>query len=429
MPVVTPSSPAAAVAVTHPSTPHPQADAPPHQDGGDAEVAAAVARVRVSPSRMDTAAVRVELKELRVDIRLNKSHDVMAAALRLARTGGGPFKPAAAARPQSASAAAMVLTPQWTLAMSCRLIEVVLKNRNVIAMMAGGFTREHLDTPSPSPWSVIEEEFNYVTLIAWEEPADGCEDLAAEVLLLPIDAARRTWSYLKNKWASIKSEYTLPLSRWTASGQGDPEAVFADFQSAQDSHPKVALYLHHRLASLRDDLDADSLASMDGMVSRLIRVDAISDNGSKKRGSVEEGAATASKRVTSSGGFLDNASEADLTRLFSAAPASPPVDTTGRLAMFMAHYDKLESPVRADVGLMIAEEAAQLRLDLHAQHQRRRLSNSPPGDGDEAEADESDWQDNQEPGMRTVEVEPGEVPAQRDMWPLGDGSDGEDGFD
>ena len=31
--------------------------------------------------------------------------------------------------------------------------------------------------------------------------------------------------------------------------------------------------------------------------------------------------------------------------------------------------------------------------------------------------------------MRTVEVEPGEVPAQRDMWPLGDGSDGEDGFD
>ena len=197
-------------------------------------------------------------------------------------------------------------------------------------MMAGGFTREHLDTPSPSPWSVIEEEFNYVTLIAWEEPADGCEDLAAEVLLLPIDAARRTWSYLKNKWASIKSEYTLPLSRWTASGQGDPEAVFADFQSAQDSHPKVALYLHHRLASLRDDLDADSLASMDGMVSRLIRVDAISDNGSKKRGSVEEGAATASKRVTSSGGFLDNASEADLTRLFSAAPASPPVQNRQR---------------------------------------------------------------------------------------------------
>jgi len=84
MPVVTPSSPAAAVAVTHPSTPHPQADAPPHQDGGDAEVAAAVARVRVSPSRMDTAAVRVELKELRVDIRLNKSHDVMASFSRTA---------------------------------------------------------------------------------------------------------------------------------------------------------------------------------------------------------------------------------------------------------------------------------------------------------------------------------------------------------
>ena len=62
---------------------------------------------------------------------------------------------------------------------------------------------------------------------------------------------------------------------------------------------------------------------------------------------------------------------------------------------------------------------------LVAQHQRRR-SNIPPGDGDEAEADESNWPVNQGPGMRTVEVEPGQVPAQRDMWPLGDGRDGEE---
>ena len=160
----------------------------------------------------------------------------------------------------------------------------------------------------------------------------------------------------------------------------------------------MSLYLHH--------LNPDDLASMDGMVSRLIRPDAISDNGSKKRGSVE--GTTANKRV-SSGGFLENASEADLTRLFAAPPPSPADDPQARLNMFMTHYDRLEEDVRGDVSLMIAEEAAQLRHDLRAQHQRRR-SNSPPGDGDEAEADESNWEVNEEPGIHTVEVEDGEDP-------------------
>ena len=85
--------------------------------------------------------------------------------------------------------------------------------------------------------------------------------------------------------ADLRWPRSIPHGRWTASGQGDPEAEFANFQGAQDPHPKVSLYLHHRLESLRAGLAPDDLASMDGMVSRLIRVDAISDNGnSNKRG-------------------------------------------------------------------------------------------------------------------------------------------------
>jgi hypothetical protein len=238
------------------------------------------------------------------------------------------------------------------------------------------------------------EELNFLELEGWDEPDDGCADLAtdADVLSPPLEAGRRTWSYLKTKWAGIKSDYTLPLSRWTASGQGDPEANFADYQNAQDSHPRVSLYLFYRLNSLRQGLDPDDLANMDGMVSRLIRPDAICDTGANKRVSMSVDGNKKKKRV-STGGFLDTATEADLARLFTPAES-----TTTRLNMFMTHFDKLSNDLQVDVNEMITEHAAQLRRDLHS-------TSSPPDDSDEMWPEERDsrvtsWtEDDQEEAM------------------------------
>jgi len=354
------------------------ADSPPvSPPTGESEPEAAAPAIPVAvasvpikdPPEMDTAELRAELRELRADVKLNQSHGVLSAALVLARKGEGPFKPAPTVRAPSAAAAAQVITPQWRQAMSVRLIEMVLMLRSVMASISGGYTREHLDTPAPSPFTTVEQHFNFDVLIAWASPASGCEDFAtdSDVLLPPAESARRTWSYLKTKWAGIKSDYTIPHGRWTASGQGDPEANFADFQKAQDPHPKVSLYLHHRLESLRAGLAPDDLASMDGMVSRLIRVDAISDNGSSNKRLSTGGASTSNKRV-SAGGFLDTATKEDFASLFRAA--APPAEDTSpaRMNMLLTHYPHLSNEVQADVDELLTETVAELQ---DAQRRRR----------------------------------------------------------
>ena len=349
--------------------------------------------------------IKAELRSLRADVKYNWSAAALAAALVRARAGEGILPDVA-----PVSTISVVSSPQWTQVFMCRLIEVVFSLRQVIAALTSGYTREQLDTHAASPWTRVAEVFNTESVDAWDDAPDGTE-LLAQAAAGPIaEKYHRTWSYLKDKWSAIKSAYTAPHARYTASGQGDPDAVFGNFLHAGDTHPKVLTYLHYRMQSIADTVDVD------GVASRLIRPDAISDNDATN---------TAPRRRRSStgaqAGFLDSATEADLTRLFSRPTDTTTSSTanTSRLGLLMTHYPHLADDVQRDVDRMIREEADSLKLDLRHQHdraederdQRRRRLMTPQELDDElieTQADQEQRRVNEEAAADDAEAEGGD---------------------
>lgn len=285
---------------------------------------------------MTRAAVISELRALRANTKLNAPRAELDAALVKARRGEG-LKPAA-------NAAAPATAPQWTQSHMVRLIEAVVSLAATVAAICGGRTREDLDNRAPGPWTRVAEVFNHDDITPWEDAPDA--DLAFAAATTPPATHHRTWSYLKDKWGQLKSSYTIPLARFTSSGQGDPDAAFSDFLHAGDNHHRVLTYLHHRLVSI-------DTSSMDGMGSRLIRQDALHDNDRyvNLRGNPR---AQQRRRTSESGGFLTNASEEEISRIFR------PDNTAQRLDVLMSHYGHLADDVQRSIDQLIRNEVESL---------------------------------------------------------------------
>ncbi len=380
---MTTSPPTSTSPTSHPDTPHPAASGaaasgaasggPVALAGADAPVAHAGANAPVAPDNMTRAAIIAELRALRATTKLNIARDQLELALTRARRGEG-LKP---------TAAAPTVAPQWTQIHMVSLIEVVVMMANVVAAIVGGYNREQLDNNAPGPWTRVAEVFNHDDVEVWEDAPDDTDSLAIGAAVTPPASHHRTWSYLKDKWGQLKSAYTIPLARFTASGQGDPDAAFSNFLHPGDNHPRVLTYLHYRLQSI-------DTSSMDGMGSRLIRQDAVHDNDVSYRGNPRR----TRRRTSEDGGFLTNATEQDIGRLFAMAR---PDNSAARLDVLMTHYAHLPDDVQRSVDQLIRREVDALTTTLSATlsppapnpgegrrrvarrraHERRRSDSSP----------------------------------------------------
>jgi hypothetical protein len=157
--------------------------------------------------------------------------------------------------------------------------------------------------------------------------------------IAPLPLALRSWRaahkcHLPRHHFVLKSGYTIPLARFTAA-----------FRHAGDNHPRVLTYLHYRLKSI-------DTSSMDGMGSRLIRQDAVHDNDRGMRGNPRN-----TRRRTMDGGFLTNATEDEIGRLFTMAR---PDNTAQRLDVLMTHYAHLADDVQLRVDALIRQEVDSL---------------------------------------------------------------------
>ena len=349
----------------HPDTPHPEAAAAPTPSQDPTIPAKPV------PSQMTKAQIKTELRALRSATKYNLPKADLEAALLAARQGFGLLPTTTVVGTGRGTVA-----PQWTQVHMVRLIEIVAMLAHVVTALVNGRTREDLDTGAPSPWTRVAEAFNTDEIDPWADPPDEASDLAVAAATPPPDTHHRTWRYLKEKWGQLRSAYTVPLARYNASGQGDPDAAFANFLHAGDPHPKVLTYLHYRLQSI-------DTSAYEGMGSRLIRHDAVNDN--------DDNYQPSRQRRRTSGGFLAQATEQDLARLFAAAQ---PDTTAQRLDVMMSHYPHLSDELRARVDVLIEQQVQQLEATIPAatspaatvRSQPRRRRHRPvatPSDSDE----------------------------------------------
>ena len=68
-------------------------------------------------------------------------------------------------------------------------------------------------------WTRVAEVFNTEDVPAWEDAPDVTELLAMAAAGAIDEEFHRAWPYPKGKWSAIKSAYTAPHARYTASGQ------------------------------------------------------------------------------------------------------------------------------------------------------------------------------------------------------------------